>query len=185
MRRWTWAVLALLALSASSPSARGNLRVFRPSEAPPGPHQVKLVLEVDDSVKEPRLQIPRALLRLFPAAQPRRGAGAWHLPTVVAGVALTLAFASGGLWLLRRSPRTAAAALLLALFALGGAALWANAPVFQNAPAQAPDVLQLPTGIRLPGKIVLEVVDGGDSVKLIVNKSMVVPGYTFQRELKE
>src|SRR5947209_6222061 len=86
---------------------------------PRGARRVGLTVEVDDRVKEARLQIPANLL---PPAAPARGAdaGPLHLPTVAAGVALTLVFVTGGLWLLRRGTtrRVAAGGLLLALFAL-------------------------------------------------------------------
>jgi hypothetical protein len=150
---------------------------------PRGARRVSLTVEVDDRVKEARLQIPANLLP--PAAPPARGAdaGPWHLPTVVAGLALTLSLASGGLWLLRRGTtrRVAAGALLLGLFALGGAALFANAPilnVFERPPPkppapQAPPTLLLPADVRLSPNIVVEVVEKGDGIKLIVNKAMI------------
>ena len=152
---------------------------------PRGARRVPLTVEVDDRVKEMRLQIPANLRPPAAPAAPARGASAWHLPTVVAGVALTLSLATGGLWLLRRGSarRAAAVGLLLALFALGGAVLFANAPIglggFERppppfllpAPPGPPPTLLLPADVRLPPNLVLEVVEKGDGVKLIVNKA--------------
>jgi hypothetical protein len=148
---------------------------------PRGARRVSLTVEVDDRVKEMRLQVPANLLPPAAPTAPARGAGAWHLPTVVAGVALTLSLTTGGLWLLRRGTtrRAAAGALLLGLFALGGAALFANAPMFVRpvpqfaAPAGPPATLLLPADVRLSPNIVVEVVEKGDGVKLIVNKAML------------
>lgn len=147
---------------------------------PRGARRVSLTVEVDERVKEARLQIPANLL---PAAVPARGAdaGPLHLPTVAAGVALTLAFVTGGLWLLRRGTtrRVAAGGLLLALFALGGTALLADiAPGRGRGPKPPPPggpagTLLLPGNVQLPPNLVLEVVEKGDGVKLIVNKEML------------
>jgi hypothetical protein len=145
---------------------------------PRGARRVSLTVEVDDRVKEMRLQIPANLLPPAAPAAPARGAGAWHLPTVVAGVALTLSLATGGLWLLRRGTtrRAAAGALLLGLFALGGALL-ADVPVRPRPRPPAPPgplpTLLLPADVKLSPNIVLEVVEKGDGVKLIVNKGML------------
>jgi hypothetical protein len=147
---------------------------------PRGARRVSLTVEVDDRVKEARLQIPANLLPPAAPAAPARGAGAWHLPTVVAGVALTLSLTTGGLWLLRRGStrRAAAAGLLLALFALGGTALLADIPPGRGRPRPQPPAppgpagtLLLPADVRLPPNLVLEVVEKGDGVKLIVNKA--------------
>ncbi len=152
----------------------------RKEALPRGARRVSLTVEVDERVKEARLQIPANLL---PPAAPARGAdaGPLHLPTVVAGVALTLAFVTGGLWLLRRGTtrRVAAGALLLALFAFGGALLADIAPGGRGLPKRPPfpgappGTLLLPGNVQLPPNLVLEVVEKGDGVKLIVNKEML------------
>jgi hypothetical protein len=144
---------------------------------------------VDDTVQEPRLEIPKDLLpgglREQPA--PRRGAdaGPWRLPTVVTGLALALALGSGGIWLARRgSGRSLAAVLMLSLFLVGVSALWADVPVGPwpwsrgrggAPPLRAPPVQRvLPAGIKLTDKVAVRVVDTGTTVKLVVNSSMVV-----------
>jgi hypothetical protein len=186
--------LPVLFLLGAMAAAHGNEAAPPRERVPPrerkevlprGARRVSLTVEVDDRVKEMRLQIPANLLPPAAPAAPARGAGPLHLPTVVAGVALTLSLASGGLWLLRRGTarRAAAAALLLGLFTLGGAALFANAPIlnntfarplpnFQAPPGPLPNLL-LPADVRLSPNIVVEVVEKGDGVKLIVNKAML------------
>jgi hypothetical protein len=196
MSRWLRVGLPVLFLLGALTAAHGNEAApqrprtregERKEVLPRGARRVSLTVEVDDRVKEARLQIPANLLPPAAPAAPARGAdaGPWHLPTVVAGLALTLSLASGGLWLLRRGTtrRVAAGALLLGLFALGGAALFANAPILGNTfaqplppfaapPGPLPNLL-LPADVRLSPNIVLEVVEKGDGVKLIVNKAML------------
>ena len=179
-------VLFLLgALTAAHANEAAPQRERRPARErkealPRGARRVGLTVEVDDRDKEARLQIPANLL---PPTAPARGADAspLHLPTVAAGVALTLAFVTGGLWLLRRGTarRVAAGGLLLALFALGGTALLADIapgrgrPKRPPAPASPPGTLLLPGNVQLPPNLVLEVVEKGDGIKLIVNKEML------------
>jgi hypothetical protein len=177
MNRWCAALLTLFLLGAV-PAARANEAPPPVRTKPADPQLVKLVVEVDDDVKEPRLQIPRAFLG---AAGERKGAdlGPGRVPTIVAGLALTLAFASGGFWLLRRgsSRYFASAVLALSLVALSATALWADRlPIVPPKPASPKEVgtLALPAGIQVSDKIAIEVVDKGDAVKLIINKSMAI-----------
>jgi hypothetical protein len=166
MRRWTLLpVCVFLALTVST--ARGN-------EAPPpkpesikiGARDVKLVVMVDEKAKTARLIIPQGLLT---DDKRRSDAG---VPTILAGLALTLAFVSGGLWLARtRARKVAAAILVVALLAFGTAALYADLVV---RPKPEPKAITLPAGITLSDKMTLEVAEKGDTVKLIVNSSMVV-----------
>jgi hypothetical protein len=155
-------------------TARGD--VLKPGPKAETVFKTKLVVEVNDDLKEARLQIPRGLLQ--GKGDPRKtDAGA--LPTIVAGLALTLAFASGGFWLMRRGAgRGVTVALLaLAVLALGATALWANAPIttkdFKEGTYSLPAV-PLPAGIQLSEKLTIEIVEKGDTVKLLVNKSMVL-----------
>jgi hypothetical protein len=159
-----------------------------------------LVVEIDNRVRIPRLQIPKSLLKDAGAGeqgaqapapeQPQQEAavaeGPRRLPTVMAGTALALGFMSGGLWLLRRPRRRLTVTLLLVagLLAVGGTALWANAapPLRQRPPQPVPvqplpavrPQLVLPAGILLPGNIDVEVVEKGDAIRLIVNRNMVL-----------
>jgi hypothetical protein len=130
-------------------------------------HSVKFVVVVDDGVKEPRLEIPAALL-VKPDA--RRGALP-TVPLVVVGLALTAGFISAGLWLSRRSRSTAALLVAVSLFSLGGGILIANAPPPQ--PPKAPAEITLPADVNLPAKVTLQVTARGDAVRLVVPGSMV------------
>ena len=189
MKRWTRIGLSLLALGLLLPEARADLlpgRGVRPPVRPigppagnpfvqpgggrPTPIKVKLVVRVDEKSKLPVLQVPLNLAmgqQAGPGVQTPPPAGAdagprLGIPTIVAGLALTLAFASGGLWLVRRgSGRALAILLVLSLFA-AGAAVWANgAPrPFPRPPAPQPrpvlPELKLPAGIELSDKLILE-----------------------------
>src|SRR5579884_1319846 len=102
MRRWLPAMTAAVVLTCGLiPAVRAN--PVAPPPPPPniqfGAREAKVVVEVDERAKQPRLIIPAPLV-----TQQRGGAGAGfgQMPTVVAGVALTLAFVTGGFWLLRK-----------------------------------------------------------------------------------
>jgi hypothetical protein len=131
----------------------------------------------------PVLQVPLNLAR---GQQPADGAAAappvkgvdagtrLGAPTVVAGLAMTLAFASGGLWLVRRGAgRYLAILVVLSLFAAGAAVVWTNLALANPLMPPALPVLQLPAGIELTDKLILEPVAADDHVTLIVPKSMV------------
>jgi hypothetical protein len=119
---------------------------------------------------------------------PRRGAdaGKQGVTTVVVALALTLAFATGGFWVVRRGgSRYLAILLVLSVLALGTAALWADIgprpaprprpvpPQPQPAQVELPK-LHLPSGVVLPSKITVEIVPQGDEIRLIVPKAAVV-----------
>jgi hypothetical protein len=202
MKRWMPAGLSLLLLCVVWSQARGNapyhLQIsqdrldrekLRRELIGAHPPEVKLVVLVDEKAKMPRLQVPVNLLRVPtpPVEAPRRGADAGRLsvPTLVAGLALTLAFSSGGLWLARRRwGRPLSLLLVLSLFAAGTAAVWADlgprplGPVPNRRPAPPAKVvlpaLKLPAGIELPDKIVLETIPTGDHLTLIVPKKMIL-----------
>lgn len=219
MKRLTRIGLSLLALGLLLPEARADLlpgRGVRPPVrpiVPPGvnpfvqpgagrplPIKVKLVVKVDEKIKLPVLQVPLNLAmgqQAGPGGQalPPAGADAGRrlgMPTIIAGLALTLAFASGGLWLVRRgSGRALAILLVLSLFAGGAAAVWANGaprplprpPAPQPRPA-LPE-LKLPAGIELSDKLILEPVAAGDHLTLIVPKSMVAEKVKLEGKEKE
>jgi hypothetical protein len=171
MHRWTIlaAVAVLLGTVASARADKGPRP--DPKTIKLGARDVKLEVVVDDKAKTARLVIPAGLL----TDDKRRADAGWPLPTILAGLALTLAFVSGGLWLARRGParKAAAVVLLLALVAFGTAALTAN-PVVR--PQPEPKTITLPAGITVSDKFVLEVVEKGDTVRLIVSSSMVAKG---------
>lgn len=208
MKRWTVAGLFLLALALIVSEVRGDLigpRRQPPPAVPPGfnpfaqpgagrplPVKVKLVVQVSEKYKVPVLQVPVNLalgqqanagggVGEAPEAQPDRRFG---LATLVAGLALTLAFASGGLWLVRRgSGRTLAIVGAVSLLAAGTAVVWANGaipPNFRRQPAAPPpakpaaELLKLPVGVELSDKLILEPMPPGDHVTLIMPKAMVL-----------
>ncbi|HEY7425393.1 MAG TPA: hypothetical protein VH682_14275 [Gemmataceae bacterium] len=187
MKCWTLVGMSLLTLCMMLPEVCANsapepdfrLRGMRPRTL----IEVKLVVEVDEKAKLPILQVP---LNLAQELQPADGAAAAPLvkgadaglrlraPTVVAGLAMTLAFASGGLWLLRRGAgRYLAILVVLSLFAAGTAAVWTNLALANPLLPPALPVLKLPAGIELTDKLILEPVAAGDHLTLIVPKSMV------------
>jgi hypothetical protein len=126
-------------------------------------------------------------------AEPKGGGGdpaasALRLPTIMAGLALTAAFASGGLWLVRRGAgRALLGVLVVALFVGGAAILWANArapfppPVPPGPGAPLPALADLPKGtpIKLPAnvelndKVTIQLLPVGDTIRLIVPKSAI------------
>jgi len=168
MQRCT--ILAAVALLLGSVASANADKVPPP---PPktikvGTRDVKLEVVIDDKAKTARLQIPQGLL----TEDKRRSDAGWPLPTIMAGLALTLAFVSGGLWLVRRGParKVAAVVLFLSLLAFGTAAVYADLIV---RPRPDPKPLTLPAGLTLSDKMVLEVVEKGDTVKLVVNSSML------------
>jgi hypothetical protein len=167
MKRCTY-LFAVVALVGTVATARADRASPPPKTVKFGSRDVKLVVEVDDKVKTAKLVIPQGLL----TEDKRRSDAGWHLPTIMAGLALTLAFVSGGLWLARRGParKVAAVVLVLSLLAFGTAALYANAGF---KPTPVPKVVTLPADVILSDKLVLEVVDKGDAVHLIVNPSML------------
>jgi hypothetical protein len=203
MKRWTAAGLFVLALSPMLSAVRGDLAPrpgIRPGAKPfvppvnpfkqpgggrPLPVKVKLVVQVKDKIKLPVLQVP---INLAMGQQGNPGGGVGEAPnpepgrrfgltTLVAGVALTLAFTSGGLWLVRRGARRTLAILVLTgLFAAGTAVVWADLAPRPGGPRPAKPALtplQLPAGIELSDKLILESMPPGDHLTLIVPGSMV------------
>jgi hypothetical protein len=111
--------------------------------------------------------------------------GKLGVPTIMAGVALALALATGGLWLIRRgSGRTVVGILVLAGFLLGATVLFADlAPPFGKGPKAPPPAppapvkttpVPLPAGVEFNDKILIEMAPRGDAVRLIVPKEAVL-----------
>jgi len=150
------------------------VRIQNPNNAVP------FVVEVDEKAKEARLQIPRKLLPNQRAAldneeqDPRTGSGVSRLHTIVAGIALALALTLGGLWMVRQGGHFKGHGLALVLGALAflslGGVVWANAAVPRDIPP-APEKVVLPEGVK--GQVVVEVVEKGDAIKLILPPSML------------
>jgi hypothetical protein len=171
------AVLTLVVVLAASGHANPVVPPDLPKPKKESP-TTSVVIVANDQVKEARLQIPRKLVKdlqvggLFPEGGDARTEN--RLPalnTLVAGLTLSLALTLGGLWLVRqrrRTPGRGATALLLAaavLLGASGALVWANVP-----PRERPPQPANPTGMPLPGKVAIEIVDKGDAITLIVNR---------------
>jgi hypothetical protein len=201
MKRSILAGLPVLLLCAA-PAARADIAprpnpfgppVVQPGLRLPPAQKVSLVVEVDEKAKDTRLRIPVNLLTQNPALQPvqpglpRRGADAGRLglPTIVAGMALALALASGGLWLARRGAgRYLIILLVLSLFAAGTAAVWADLgprplgprPPPRPVPPPQPALpqLTLPAGVELSDKVIIEIVPPARHLTLVVPKTRVI-----------
>src|SRR5262245_28153729 len=90
-----------------------------------GPQAVKLPVVCDPNVKAPCLSVPRSLLVTTDA--PRRVGSAAFVPTVVTGIAMSVALVIGGLWFAGRGNRAVAASLLvLGVLVLGAGAVLAD-----------------------------------------------------------
>lgn len=161
--------LALLALAVVPNLALANRAP--PPPRPPEKVQPTLVIEVDDSVKQARLIVPRAMLQGQPEP-PKRGA--WlPVPTVVVALCLSAGLLTGGLWVARRgrgglNRTTLTAILALTLLAAGAAAVYADLPGRTRPPRPPePPPVAVPSGIP----VVVEVSDG-DQVKLVISSQM-------------
>jgi hypothetical protein len=167
MRRSMLAALPVLFLVGSLAAVRGN--EAPPRDPAPVAQKAKLVVEVDAKAKEPRLIIPRSL------ANPPKKASSLNVPTVVAGVALTLAMVSAGFWFIRRGPgrSVAAAVVVFSLFALGVSALYAENP--EEPKPRPATTVRLPANVQLQEDVVIEFVEKGDVIKLIVRDASALP----------
>src|SRR5256885_1582056 len=101
MRTAAWMLAGLLLLGGAASVSRANVPPPFPPRppAPPKPAAVPFVVLVDDKVKEPHLEIPRALLAGMARAaadeerepETRRAEAFPRLHGLLAGVALSLA----------------------------------------------------------------------------------------------
>jgi hypothetical protein len=184
MARFVLSLVALLLLAATHLCLANEAPPLPPRKAPP-PAQTSapLVVAFDDAAREPRLEIPRAILgRLRASADDgaddgtRRvqGVSPWH--TILGGIAISSALVLGGLWLVRSRSRTGAkaAGLLLAAAAvltISGSLLWADIPPFgRGRPVPPPAAEKIVAGIPLSDKVTIEVVDNGEAIRLVVSK---------------
>lgn len=159
MKAWMFAALLLALVFA--PFARADVPAPPPKE-PTYP----LVIEAYPKVAEGKLIIPRKMLGEMKGALDNEGSDRYGstlpaLHTIIAGMALAMALAFGGLWLVRKGPGgTRSLALLIGAVAFLGIGALAFA---DRRPAPVPAANRW-------DKIVIEVTDKGDEVKLIVNK---------------
>jgi hypothetical protein len=201
MKRWLLMVLPLGLFLAWSPLAHGNgAPPFRPKQGFPvfAAKEVKLSVEVDKKAKQARLIVPMNLMMGgfwgpglggpgIPGAGGVPGGGGagadarpLGVPTLFAGLALTMALATGGLWLVKRpSGRLVAGAVILGALTLGATTLlWADLAPFPR-PQPVPQIkttpVALPAGIQLNGRILIEMGPHGNAVRLIVPSNAVLP----------
>src|SRR5262245_60822039 len=165
--------LAALLLAAAAGSSRADLAVPQPR---PG-NKMKLSVEIDPLAQDPRLVVPRAA-----TAQPRGfgaadadtedGVAANPMRTAAVGASLALAVCFGGLWLVKRQTGSSRAVALLVTaggFLRFGVAVWANAaPQFPKGGRPGPAAA--PTSKLLDGKVSVEMVRDGDTVRLVLPK---------------
>ncbi|HVS39163.1 MAG TPA: hypothetical protein VMS17_26630 [Gemmataceae bacterium] len=170
MKRILAASLALPLLLVVCAPARADIA---PPPLPMGA-KTKFVVVVDDRADTPHLQIPKSLLQGGQSGG-KEDAGLFGAPTIIAGLALTAAFVSGGFWLIRRGRgpgRTlAAVVVILSFVALGASAVLADIP--RPPRPRGPVALPLPANVTLPDTVVVDFLDKGDAITLIVNKKAV------------
>jgi hypothetical protein len=177
MKFWAWSALSLLGLGVALSAASAN--GLRPPPAFPhfnqgfalrtGANDVKLVVVVDPMVKQPRLEVPRSLL--ITGTPPRGPFGDAGGPSnVMAGLALALAFTSGGLWLSKRGRSVAITLAAVSLLTFAGAV---GADIPRPKPPKAPPPVSLPANVKLSGKLTMQIVPAGDAVRLVVSPSML------------
>ncbi len=168
----TFALCALLLAATTVLANRAPVPVPREKPAP------EFVLQIDENAREATLYVPRALARGEAPGTPRRGAWLDSAPTVVVALCLTLAFASGGVWLMRKGQpgvRRTLLGILLAVVLLGAgsATLWADLVPFPRPGQPRPlDVTRYPGYVtNMPVKVTI--VDTNESViRLVINPEL-------------
>ncbi|MBL8798701.1 MAG: hypothetical protein JNM56_32705 [Planctomycetia bacterium] len=180
MKNWLCAIAVVLLTGHSvvradiGPGPRPRPPI--PAPQPAADKSVPMVIEVVDGKPAPaKLVIPKQFAGNMKAAIDANNGDAVaahqpsRLPTVLAGLFLTLSLAFTGLWVVRSrgilGGKLAAVVLaVLGLLAAGGAVAWAN-----KAPAPLPPERLANNGDR----VVIEIVEQGDAVKLVLHKSQV------------
>jgi hypothetical protein len=145
---------------------RRHYRPGPPTRVHPA-NAVPVVIEVSDTLTEPRLVIPQPLLARAKKFVPERSAALPSAaPTVLAGLALTAALSAAGLCLARRKGRAFLVMLVLGLgcaFGAGRALLRADPPP-PNLPPPLPLEVQF-------DHAAVEVVERGTEVRLLVPRA--------------
>jgi hypothetical protein len=131
---------------------------------------VPVVVSVDEKATEARLIVPKkhmtSVAALLPNDDPARAdARSFRWPVVAIPIAAALAVS--GLWLTGLRPRLGARglAVLLGVIVLGGV----GAAVAWGHPQPPPP----PPPVLLKGKVTVEVVEEGDTVKLVLPRDML------------
>jgi len=169
-RFWTLLAASLCAAAACSADVRPPDSRPRPARRVPAPSAVSLQVIPLGKGQGTRIELPRQVLQELGAgavqAQPSSGSTPLGAGTVIAGLALSLALALGGLWLARRRPRLAPVVTAGLLLAAGGAGLLAGRSQANVPPPVRPEPKPGPGQLNLNAQVVL--VEGGDSVRLFI-----------------
>ncbi len=186
--------ISLLAAVLTTP-AWANMAVYPLPQLPDSGKSVdwtSLKVRVDYQAARTRLVIPKSVLvkqpefQRLPAVTPsRQASGDLRSRTVVAGVTLSLLLAGGGVVtvLIRRRQGRAAVATTLALLAILG--ICASPGVADLLPPSAkgrpfklrgpfsPEVSpMIPPALEFPGSVIVEPVEEGDTVTLIIGRDL-------------
>ena len=193
MKHWMSGIACVALLAATSATALANLANPDSPRKPSKSANVnaRMSIEPSQEATEARLVIPRAVWRNLRAELEGPDAGtqaaaltgarfnAGGPQTAMAGLFLSLAFAFGGVWLVRArkslSGRTRTAALGVALVMLAGAS--AASIAYANA-GPPPVARSLTSKILIPdaqwygvyGQVKVELVDEGDQIRLVLPK---------------
>lgn len=168
MKRWLPVLAGLLIATPVWGDRAPPARVAAPPQ-----NGAPLVIQVDPTAQQARLMIPKemlAKLRADAGAEPKSGFAGLH--TVVAGLSLAMALAFSGLWLARHRGQFGGKALVLIVGAgtsllVGGAAMvWADVAPRPRPPQPVPAVAN--------GNVIIDVVDKGTEVKLIITREQLL-----------
>jgi hypothetical protein len=182
--------IVLLAMVGFGLGWAGPARADIPPPLPTAKESVTVKIELDEKAKGPRLLIPNGVFtprRVRPGPktelpqdsqdgiaenEPRNRPDS-HI--VIAGVAVALSLAFGGMWLVRRNGKGSMSGLALFIttgaLLLVGAVAWANRPPPSLPPKERPvkkDDASYP--VALEAKASVEFFYGGEPIRLILDK---------------
>jgi hypothetical protein len=181
--------IALLAVLGLGLGLTGRATADIAPPLPPKKESVAVKIEVDEKAKGPKLVVPNGVftaprVRPGPRGQLDQETGdgiadndnpdkpRHHL--LIAGIAVSLALAFGGVWLIRKNGKGSMRGLALLIAAgvtlAAGAIAWANAapPPFKDRPPVRPQPVTYPTAYE--GKAAVEFTYGQEPVRLILDK---------------
>lgn len=159
-------ILSLCLMGMLSLGLVSSTRANRAPVQPPVKKTKGLVVEIKPNLKKAQLIVPKKFLKKDDAR------GAWlTTPTIATALCLSLAFVSGGLWLVRRGgdAQKVVAGLLVGvmLMGAGGALVWANGP---RPPLQP----KLPDNLNVAEDVEVIIVEKGETVRLMVNPAQAL-----------
>lgn len=162
--------LALLASLVVPVAVRADVPLPKVEEEDKNRFTVPIEMSVDDKLEQPELHVPQSMLKTW-----RQAIGAGNakrqamevMPTLLAGLALTLSFALSGVWLARKHglAHGKALALLITAVSLCG---------FLAMNVTADEALPRTVKKRHDGPTIkVVVVEKGDAIKLILPRSQM------------